>query len=208
MSFRTIPVAVEVYCNIYNIKNGKYIVVKGVVREIWQRAWDPRDYFYIPNLLTCPLPNRFSNNNHLAVSITVTLCNSNSKALLVRGTERSKTTRKNGIAICVKVIFSKGNFIRILSLLFVTFKGMDFLDDISQKLIEWIEMQFLLGADTITVYTYYIHPKVQKVLDYYSTKRFLTVVFLILFLVLYFNFLNYLNLKRVIIKEVFSIILI
>jgi hypothetical protein len=59
-------------------------------------------------------------------------------------------TLKPGVAVCVK--------------------GLDFLEDMSKKFIEWVELNYLLGADMITVYIYYVHPNVYKVLNYYEAR--------------------------------------
>lgn len=55
-------------------------------------------------------------------------------------------------------------------------QGLDYLEDIPERLVEWIEMQFITGADRITVYTYYVPRKMQQVLNYYSKKGSVTVV--------------------------------
>lgn len=45
-----------------------------------------------------------------------------------------------------------------------------------ERLVEWIEMQFITGADTITVYTYYVPREMQQVLNYYNSEKSITVV--------------------------------
>lgn len=45
-----------------------------------------------------------------------------------------------------------------------------------ERLVEWIEMQFITGADIITIYTYYVPRKMQQVLKYYIKKGSVTVV--------------------------------
>lgn len=53
----------------------------------------------------------------------------------------------------------------------VCHKGLDFLyQDISVKLIEWIELITLLGADKIYFYDLQVHPNVSKVLKYYQQE--------------------------------------
>lgn len=56
------------------------------------------------------------------------------------------------------------------------FQGLDFLEDKPERLIEWIEMQYLTGANAITVYTYYMPSKMRHVLGYYATQKNLTQV--------------------------------
>lgn len=55
---------------------------------------------------------------------------------------------------------------------------MDFMKDISKRFVEWIEAQYLMGADTITVYTYFVSNETQQVLDHYSNNGMLNVVLL------------------------------
>ena len=53
----------------------------------------------------------------------------------------------------------------------VCVKGLDLLhDDKSTRLIEWIELLNILGADKIFFYEFTVHENVKKVLDYYSNK--------------------------------------
>ncbi|EJW74673.1 hypothetical protein WUBG_14422, partial [Wuchereria bancrofti] len=54
--------------------------------------------------------------------------------------------------------------------------GLDYLDDKPERLVEWIEMQFITGADMITIYTYYVPHKMHQVLNYYSKQGTVTVI--------------------------------
>lgn len=56
----------------------------------------------------------------------------------------------------------------------VCVKGFDFpYIDLSARLIEWFELQRLLGASRIYAYMYDVHPAVQRVLDYYQRTGYL-----------------------------------
>ncbi|KHN74016.1 hypothetical protein Tcan_18637 [Toxocara canis] len=155
MSYRSIPSTQKVFCNICDQKSDHCANMEGFVREIWQRAWDPRDLFYIPNLITCPLPYRMHESDSLTIQVTLSPCNSKPSALRVNKKSTPKSGRK-GVAVCVK--------------------GMDFMNDISKRFVEWIEAQYLLGADTVTVYTYFVSSETQKVLDYYVNNGMLNMV--------------------------------
>ncbi|CAF1230640.1 unnamed protein product [Didymodactylos carnosus] len=53
----------------------------------------------------------------------------------------------------------------------VCVKGLEFLsEDISVKLIEWIELLNLLGAEKIFFYEFDIHPNISQVLEYYQQQ--------------------------------------
>ncbi|VDP19302.1 unnamed protein product [Heligmosomoides polygyrus] len=143
VSFRTLRE--RVFCNIFDEK--RYAVVEGYVREIWQRGWDPRDYFYVPNLITCPVPVRLRSATKLYVSVTTSPCRAQRAALSVRINRSS--SKKEAVAVCVK--------------------GMDFQEDVSLRLLEWLEAQYLLGASIVTMYKYTVSKEVQKVLDHYES---------------------------------------
>lgn len=53
---------------------------------------------------------------------------------------------------------------------------MDFTDDRTQKFVEWTELQHLLGADAVTVYVYYVPPKLKEAMKHYQKEGRLTLV--------------------------------
>jgi hypothetical protein len=53
----------------------------------------------------------------------------------------------------------------------VCVKGLDFLyEDLSVRLVEWIELLHLLGADKIFFYQLQVHSNISKVLEHYEAK--------------------------------------
>ena len=52
----------------------------------------------------------------------------------------------------------------------VCLKGMMFRKDDSYRLVEWLELLFLLGADKIFIYDIGIHPNMTKVLRHYESR--------------------------------------
>ena len=53
----------------------------------------------------------------------------------------------------------------------VCVKGLAFPeDDLSVRLVEWIELLTTLGADKVFIYDLEVHPNVTKVLDHYSQE--------------------------------------
>ena len=50
-------------------------------------------------------------------------------------------------------------------------KGLSLRSDSSLRLVEWVEVLRSLGADTIFLYTYQIHPNVAKVLELSTDLR-------------------------------------
>jgi len=54
----------------------------------------------------------------------------------------------------------------------VCVKGLDFLQSFPPRiLVEWIELQFLLGASAITMYKYHVPREMERVLQHYSTLQ-------------------------------------
>lgn len=50
-------------------------------------------------------------------------------------------------------------------------KGLDFLhEDLSVRLVEWIELLNLLGADKVFFYELQVHPNISKVLRHYENE--------------------------------------
>lgn len=133
----------RLYCQM-KFSKGRWYVVEAQVREIWLRHWDPRTRFYVPVLISCPLTSADVPN---VVSVSFQPCSTPSNEFFI---SPLLDQPKMHTVICVK--------------------GMDFLDDISVRLAEWIEANLLFGADRIVIYTYAVHPNVAKILEYYDEK--------------------------------------
>ncbi|XP_037091253.1 uncharacterized protein LOC119111546 [Pollicipes pollicipes] len=67
-----------------------------------------------------------------------------------------RTRRRRGFAVCVK--------------------GLDLPDDVSGRLVEWVEAQRLLGADAFIFYRFSTHERVTRVLRHYEAAGLATVV--------------------------------
>jgi hypothetical protein len=115
--------------------------------ELWVDFWskDLTLSLYKTYLLSCPVPQDFK-NKVIGVSITSHECEKPKNFLEVKQNYLNKD--KKDFAVCVK--------------------GLDFHEDISLRLIEWIELQLILGANLISFYIYYVNQNTQKVLDYYK----------------------------------------
>ncbi|KAF1761959.1 hypothetical protein GCK72_010218 [Caenorhabditis remanei] len=155
MSNHSIESKISIYCNIFT--HTSYSTVKGYIREIWQTGWDPRDSFQVPSLITCPISRRIENKDEMSVSLTRRPCLSteNTIEVIKKPVFSGNETRKD-VAVCVK--------------------GLDYQEDISDRLLEWIEMQYVFGADTVTIYHFHLSEKTHKVLEYYKEKRKLQVI--------------------------------
>ena len=120
-------------------------------------AWYPKwgnffDGQLQPFIISCTLPKIKTTFGSLkapdSVSLTLDLCTKLMNNLRVIN-ERPKEKKK--FAVCVK--------------------GLDFLhEDLSVRLIEWIELLNILGAEKIFLYDLEVHPNISKVIKHYVKK--------------------------------------
>ncbi|KAK2706595.1 hypothetical protein QYM36_016581 [Artemia franciscana] len=98
-------------------------------------------------IISCRMPNVSHQRVPYAVGlIRKNTCGTiNNNALKVH---RKKDSRQKHFAVCMK--------------------GLQFPDDLSIKLVEWIELNKLFGAEFFSFYIYSAHENVEKVLKYYS----------------------------------------
>lgn len=120
-------------------------------------AWYPKwgnffDGQLQPFIISCTLPKIKTTFGSLkapdSVSLTLDLCTKLMNNLRVIN-ERPKEKKK--FAVCVK--------------------GLDFLhEDLSVRLVEWIELLNILGAEKIFLYDLEVHPNISKAIKYYVKK--------------------------------------
>jgi len=104
-----------------------------------------------PYLITCPIPPDCGNRVPMFVSLVERMCEVASNSLRIIFDKPGNASRKRGFAVCVKML--------------------DYLhEDLSPRLIEWIELVRLLGADKIHFYTLFVHENMTKVLKYYQQR--------------------------------------
>jgi hypothetical protein len=118
---------------------------------MWIKKWG--NYIngaYQPYLIACQIPKPFQGLVPASVSVVEKQCDTATNNLRVIY-NLPPDDHKKGFAVCVK--------------------GLDFMyDDLSVKLIEWIELITLLGADKIYFYELQVHPNISKVLKYYEQE--------------------------------------
>lgn len=145
--------------------------------SIWISSWGHTPLLNYPHLLSCPVPDlppNLQNVTPRTVSLVTASCERASNSLRVHydiptalnntvkassgsslnSTSSSNATAKLSFGVCVK--------------------GFDFpYMDLSERLIEWFELQRLMGASRVYAYMYDVHPAVQRVLDYYQRIGYL-----------------------------------
>ena len=121
-------------------------------KYIWNSKWgNQKQGILQPYLLACRLPKDHTDLVPVSVSIVEKPCEKASNNLRVIYNARDEGGKKKKFGVCVK--------------------GLDFPDDdLSVRLIEWIELLNTLGAEKIFLYNLEVHPNVTKVLDHYSAQ--------------------------------------
>ncbi|EFN64497.1 hypothetical protein EAG_01835 [Camponotus floridanus] len=139
---------VKTYCQLwYDGESEPKIVETLEYKYIWYPKWgNYKQGIYQPYVIACRVPPQASGKPPSSVSVVEKRCDTATNHLRVI---YNKPERKKGFAVCVK--------------------GLDFLhEDLSVRLVEWIELISLLGADKIYFYELQVHPNVTKVLQHYQ----------------------------------------
>jgi len=141
---------VKTFCQLW-FNDSKEPVFSKVLeyKYIWYKKWgNYKQGLFQPYLLACQLPKTHWGKAPASVSIVENQCDTATSNLRVIYNKPEGEKKK--FAVCVK--------------------GMDFPDDdLSVRLVEWIELLNTLGADKIFLYNLEVHPNVTKVLDHSSS---------------------------------------
>ncbi|XP_015600282.1 uncharacterized protein LOC107270104 [Cephus cinctus] len=117
-------------------------------KYIWYSKWgNYKQGIYQPYVIACKVPqSHWKKGPPTSVSMVEKACHTATNNLRVI---YNKPEQKKDFAVCVK--------------------GLDFLhEDLSVRLVEWIELISLLGADKIFFYELQVHPNITKVLEHYE----------------------------------------
>lgn len=140
---------VKTHCQLWYDGQREPVVVETLeYKYIWYPKWgNYKQGIYQPYVIACKIPqSHWSKGPPASVSMVERSCDTPSNNLRVI---YNKPERKKDFAVCVK--------------------GLDFLhEDLSVRLVEWIELISLLGADKIFFYQLQVHPNVTKILDHYQ----------------------------------------
>lgn len=160
----------DLYCNIWFSKGIEPKVIKASHKYIWNKDWKWKPHLLNPYLFSCTLPANWMMNKQghfpKAVSLIGERCQRTSNLLkvnhpvkILEENEKNDQNEQNDLE----------NFSETKTKDFmVCVKGLDYPEDISYKLIEWIELIRLLGADKIHFYILNVHENVAKVLGHYK----------------------------------------
>ena len=103
-----------------------------------------KDGFLYPHILSCNAPDSLKHMVPLSVSLMENECPQNKPSNNLKlYYQTHENDEKQGFAVCSK--------------------GLSHLDDVSLKIIEWIELLRSLGVDKISLHIIAVHPNVMKV---------------------------------------------
>ena len=139
---------IKTYCQFWFESQKEPVFMKVLeYKYIWYRKWgNYKQGIYQPYLIACQIPQQYHKMVPASVSIVERPCDTATNNLRV---VYNKNDKKKKFAVCVK--------------------GLDFLhEDLSVRLVEWIELLGILGADKVFFYELQVHPNISKVLQYYQ----------------------------------------
>ncbi|KAI5726837.1 hypothetical protein M8J76_009301 [Diaphorina citri] len=140
--------SIKTYCQFWFENNKEPVLVKVMeYKYIWYKKWgNYKQGIFQPYLIACQIPKAYHQKVPASVSVVEKICDTATNNLRVI---YNKPEKKKGFAVCVK--------------------GLDFLhNDLSVRLVEWIELLNILGADKIFFYELQTHPNISKVLNHYQ----------------------------------------
>ncbi|XP_050725350.1 uncharacterized protein LOC127003037 [Eriocheir sinensis] len=151
MADRLTP-AVVTHCQLWYAGEAAPVTARVVeYRYIWVRAYgNYRQGILQPYLLQCVVPAARRHHVPLSVSLVEAECDRARNNLRVVHELPPPGEQKRDFAVCVK--------------------GLDIGADISLRIVEWLELLFLLGADKVFMYDLGVHPNVSRVLRHYEAE--------------------------------------
>lgn len=123
----------------------------------WYKKWgNYADGHLQPYVMTCKVPRIKGLPKNLVPSSVTIVENKCEKFTNNLKVINNRPVRRERFAVCVK--------------------GLDFLyEDLSVRLVEWLELLRLLGASKVFLYDLEVHPNITKVLNYYKNDGLVEV---------------------------------
>lgn len=117
-------------------------------RLMWRAEWESNIKGFTPYLLACKNP--LKDFVPTSVSISQRYCERTTNNLkVIYNSKLSVDNIKKPFAVCVK--------------------DLDFMENQTKQIVEWIEILSLLGADKFFIYVINIHPNMMRTLQYYES---------------------------------------
>merc|ERR1711997_703825 len=144
---------VKTFCQLWFSDSLEPVISKVLeYKYIWYKKWgNYKQGLFQPYLLACQLPKSHWGKTPASVSIVEEKCDKASNNLRVTYNKPEEGEEKKKFAVCVK--------------------SLDFPEeDISVRLVEWIELVAALGAEKIYFYVLHVHDNITRVLEHYQAK--------------------------------------
>jgi hypothetical protein len=148
-----------IFCQLWYTNVPFPVTTRATYSCIWRSVWgNYRDGSFQPFLVTCHIPLVYHSIRKTlvleSVSLVTKLCNNATNNLRI--INNRPLSGKKQFAVCMKAL--------------------DFPDtDMSARLVEWIELLNLLGAEKIFFYEFAVHSNISKVLKYYHDQQLIEV---------------------------------
>ena len=127
------------------------LTVEALVTKIWLEEWGGVSDGYIGILATCSLPSS-KKIQPISVYVGQIPCYQDpSHSLVIDSIDKINLTTRRQFTLCIK--------------------GLDFEDDVSEKLIAFVELHRILGASFFHFYVFNVHENVLKVLRLYERSN-------------------------------------
>ena len=136
--------------------------MEALVSDIWLDEWGGTREGYTGILVTCQLP---STEGLISVHVGPTSCYQYpSHSLIVNKPTNESTNSHNQVPTTPTNYKKRTQFTLCV-------KGLDFDEDISEKLVAFIELNRILGAGMIYIYVFNVHENVSRVLRMYEKSN-------------------------------------
>jgi hypothetical protein len=146
----------QVTCLLWYPQLSQPVITSATYTYIWYGKWgNYKDGILQPYLINCRVPRLQTSSGRLQAPSSVSLALDRCAKLTnnLRVINGQPNGGKGDFAVCVK--------------------GLDFLhQDLSVRLVEWLELLRLLGAQKVFLYQLEAHPNITKVLQHYATQGF------------------------------------
>lgn len=154
-----LTVSQQMHCQLwYDDMDASFVVPVDSYNYVWNKDFGGTlNGEYQPYLVSCRLPKEMRNTVPAAVSLVENKCDRATNSLRVIYNKPMSPDNRRKFAVCVK--------------------GLDFLyEDQSVRLVEWIELISLLGAEKIFFYELQVHPNIRKMLEHYEREGRVEVI--------------------------------
>ena len=143
-----------VTCLLWYPQLSQPVITLATFTYVWYGKWgNYKDGVLQPYLVNCKVPRLQTSSGRLQAPSSVSLA-----------IDRCSKLTNNLRVVDARPAGGKGDFA-------VCVKGLDFLhQDLSVRLVEWIELLRLLGAQKVFLYQLETHPNISKILNYYAEE--------------------------------------